>query len=50
MKLASRQPTVGRTANRETIEHFHPAQALLETEPGSAERWRRELGYRGRQL
>jgi class 3 adenylate cyclase/predicted ATPase len=34
---------VRRAANREAIEHFHRALALLETEPESAERWRDEL-------
>ena len=34
---------VRRAANREAIEHFHRALALLETEPESAERGRGEL-------
>ena len=32
-----------RAANREAIEHFHRALALLKSEPESAERWRDEL-------
>lgn len=38
---------MGRMANREAIEHFHPGPALLETEPESAEHWRSELATAG---